>query len=55
MKNIGRYAVIGNVKDKVIVFSVVPTKAEAEKRVRVIKNNPKTKKLGYSYIRYKKL
>jgi len=57
MKNIGRYAVIANYKDtdKIIVFSIVPTKADAEKHVRVIKKNPKTESMGYKYIRYKKL
>jgi len=55
MKNIGKYAVIANYKNKIIIFSMATTKADAEKRVRIIKKNPKTKSMGYTYIRYKKL
>ena len=55
MKNIGKYAVIANYKNQIIVFSIVKTKADAEKRVKIIKKNPKTESMGYTYIRYKKL
>jgi hypothetical protein len=55
MKNIGRYAILATYKDKVIVFGIVKTKAEAEKRVKNIKKNPRTEKLGYKNVRYKKL